>query len=139
MKKIVMMLLLTLSAMATELHWYDDYNEALNAAKKEHKPVYIFISSSQCGWCHKFEKTTLQNEEVKSRLAKEFITLHLIRDFDTIPQKFKVSPVPRHYFVDENGTIIYHALGYRKVECFNSFMDNTFSRLKDSKFKKKEK
>jgi thioredoxin-related protein len=136
MKYIFTMLLLVANLMAVELHWYDNYDEALKAAKKEHKLVYIFISSAHCGWCHKFEKTTLQDEGVRKRLAKEYITVHLVRDFDAIPKQFEVRPVPRHYFTDENGTIIYHALGYRKVECFNSFMDNTKERLEQ---KKKEK
>jgi protein disulfide-isomerase len=119
--------------MATELHWYDDYNEALHEAKKEHKLIYIFISSSDCGWCHKFEKTTLQDEEIKKRLSKEFITLHLVRDFDDIPSQFKTSPVPRHYFTDANGQILYNSLGYRKVECFDSFMDNAEQKFKTTK------
>ena len=133
MKQIVLTLLLALSAMATELHWYDDYKTALDMAKKEHKLLYVFISSADCGWCHKFEKTTLQDEAIKKRLAKEFIVVHLVRDFDDIPKQFETSPVPRHYFVDANGNTIYHALGYRKVECFNSFMDNTQDRLKITK------
>jgi thioredoxin-related protein len=119
--------------MATELKWYDDYNAALKEAQKEHKLLYIFISSSQCGWCHKFEKTTLQDEAIKKRLAKEFITVHLVRDFDEVPKKFATSPVPRHYFTDANGKILYNSLGYRKVECFNSFMDNAQDKLKITK------
>jgi len=133
MKYLISLLFLVMSLMATELHWYDDYNAALREAKKEHKLVYIFISSSQCGWCHKFEKTTLQDEAVKKRLSHEFITVHLIRDFDEIPKKFKTSPVPRHYFTDANGKILYNSLGYRKVECFDSFMDNAQEKLKITK------
>jgi len=133
MKYLISMLFLAVTLMATELHWYDDYNAALDAAKKEHKLVYIFISSSQCGWCHKFEKTTLQDEGIKKRLAKEFVTVHLVRDFDEIPAKFKTAPVPRHYFTDANGKILYNSLGYRKVECFDSFMDNAQDKLKITK------
>ncbi|NPA65910.1 MAG: thioredoxin family protein [Epsilonproteobacteria bacterium] len=138
MKKLFLFMALAISAIATELHWYDDYDAALREAKKEHKLVYIFISSSQCGWCHKFEKTTLQDKGVQDRLKKDFITVHLVRDFDEIPKQFEVRPVPRHYFTDANGTIIYHALGYRKVDCFNSFMDNTFERIEKNKSKNKE-
>jgi len=133
MKYLVSILFLAVTLMATELHWYDDYNEALREAKKEHKLVYIFISSSDCGWCHKFEKTTLQDEEIKKRLSKEFITLHLVRDFDDIPSQFKTSPVPRHYFTDANGKMLYNSLGYRKVECFDSFMDNAEQKFKTTK------
>ena len=133
MKYLVSILFLAVTLMATELHWYDDYNEALHEAKKEHKLIYIFISSSDCGWCHKFEKTTLQDEEIKKRLSKEFITLHLVRDFDDIPSQFKTSPVPRHYFTDANGKMLYNSLGYRKVECFDSFMDNAEQKFKTTK------
>jgi thioredoxin-related protein len=116
------MLLLSVTLMATELHWYDDYDAALKEAKKEHKLVYIFISSSQCGWCHRFEKKILGNEEVKKRLQKGFITVHLVRDFDTVPKEFKVKPVPRHYFTDANGKILYNSLGYRAIDTFEAFM-----------------
>ncbi|WP_457745860.1 thioredoxin family protein [Sulfurimonas sp.] len=133
MKYLVYMVLLALSLSATELKWLDDYNEALVQAKKEHKLIYVFISSSTCGWCHKFENTTLQDEGIKKRLAKEFITVHLVRDFDTVPAKFKTSPVPRHYFTNSDGEILYDTLGYRKVECFNAFMDNAQEKLKITK------
>jgi len=133
MKYIISMMLLAVSLMATELKWFDNYDAALVEAKKENKLVYVFITSSTCGWCHKFEKTTLQDEGVKKRLKSEFITVHLVRDFDTVPPQFKTSPVPRHYFTNSNGKILYDTLGYRKVECFNSFMDNAQDRLKITK------
>jgi len=133
MKYIVTMLLLAVSLMATELNWFDNYDDALKAAKKEHKLIYVFITSSQCRWCHKFEKTTLQDEGIKKRLKSEFITVHLVRDFDTVPQEFQTSPVPRHYFTDSKGKILYDALGYRDAILFDSFMDNAHDRLKITK------
>jgi len=138
-KLLLLLMLLAVSVIATDLHWYDDYDAALREAKKEHKLVYVFISSSHCGWCHKFEKTTLQDEGIRQRLQKGFIVVHLVRDFDEIPKQFEVRPVPRHYFTDANGTIIYHALGYRKEECFNSFIDNTFDRLQHKSQTKEKK
>ncbi len=129
MRYLLTIILFTVTLMATELHWYDEYEDALHEAKKEHKLIYVFISSSQCGWCHKFEKTTLQDEEIKKRLQKEFITVHLVRDFDTVPPQFKTSPVPRHYFLNADGKILYDSLGYREVDTFKAFMgyaqDNT--------------
>jgi len=122
MRKIVLMMALVLSAMATELHWYDDYTLAVTEAKKEHKLIYVFISSANCGWCHKFEKTTLKDPTVKKELSEKFITVHLVRDFDDIPKMFKVRPVPRHYFTDAAGKILYDSLGYRSVDTFRAFM-----------------
>ncbi len=122
MKYLFSMIFLSVTLMATELHWYDDYSKAIQEAKKEHKLIYVFISSSHCGWCHKFEETTLQDEAVKKELQKEFIIVHLVNDFDDIPSMFKTSPVPRHYFTDAHAHILYDSLGYRKVDTFIAFM-----------------
>ena len=124
MRYIVTMILLAVTLMATELQWLDNYDTAMQKAKKENKLIYVFISSSTCGWCDKFEKTTLQDENVKKRLKKEFVSVHLVREFDTVPQKFATAPVPRHYFTDSQGNILYNSLGYRKADTFQAFMDN---------------
>jgi thioredoxin-related protein len=138
MKYILLLLVFTSALMSAELKWLDDYNSALREAKKEHKLIYIFISSSTCGWCHKFEKTTLQDDAIKKRLAKEFVTVHLIRDFDDVPKKFKTSPVPRHYFTDAQGNILYNSLGYRKEDTFNAFMDFAEDQYKSNTNKEKK-
>jgi len=130
MRVLIIVLLYIVSLQATQLNWLDNYKEALVQAKKEHKLIYVFISSSTCGWCHKFERTILQDETVKEKLKKEFITVHLVRDFDDVPKKFKTSPVPRHYFTDANGNILYDSLGYRKVDTFMAFMGYAHDQIK---------
>ncbi|MBA1433389.1 MAG: thioredoxin family protein [Epsilonproteobacteria bacterium] len=133
MRYIVTMILLAVTLMATEIKWLDNYNTAMQKAKQENKLIYIFISSSTCGWCDKFEKTTLQDENVKKRLQREFVSVHLVREFDDVPQKFATSPVPRHYFTDSKGEILYNSLGYRKVDTFESFMGNAQEKFKQNK------
>ncbi len=134
MKFILMLLLLSEMIFGAELKWPCDYSKALLTAKKEHKLVYVLIVSDTCRWCKKFENTTLQNKKIKERVNKEFVTVLLSRDRHFIPKGFKVSPVPRHYFVDAEGTILYSSLGYRDEELFDSFMDNAqenYIKLKD--------
>jgi thioredoxin-related protein len=113
----------TISLFAAPLHWSNDYNASLLKAKKEHKLVYLFITSDRCQWCHKFQETTLRNKEIRKRLQKEFVLLHLSRDKQKIPAKFKTAPVPRHYFLNAEGKILYKSLGHRDVNAFNAFMD----------------
>jgi len=134
MRYIILFLLLSVTLLATNVKWLDDYSLAMQKANNEHKFIYVFISSPTCGWCEKFEKTTLKDESIKKRLNKEFIAVHLVRTFDDIPQKFATSPVPRHYFTDAKGNILYNSLGYRKVTTFNLFMDYV-----EDNFKKQEK
>ncbi len=113
---------------AEEIEWSDDYDKALIQANKENKFVYVLITSDSCRWCRKFEQTTLIDMDIEDRLEEEYVTVHLSRGHNAIPAKFKTSPVPRHYFLDSNGNILYDTLGYRDVELFNSFMDNTKER-----------
>lgn len=133
MKKLLLLLVLITSLFSAELGWSDDYEQALVNAKKENKLVYMLITSSTCGWCQKFKNTTLQDNGVIKRLEKEFITVHLIRDFDDIPKYFVASPIPRHYFTDSDGIVLYDSLGHRDVDMFQSFMDNAQERLEMNK------
>ena len=125
---VVALFVINLNLGAEEINWSHDYEKALIQAKKENKFVYILITSDSCRWCRKFEQTTLLDMDIEDRLEEEYITLHFSRDRHTIPPKFKTSPVPRHYFLDQKGDILYDTLGYRDVELFNSFMDNAKER-----------
>ena len=130
MRYIVSLILISFSLFSAELDWSHNYKQGLVDAKKEHKLLYVFITSDTCKWCRKFESTTLQDRAIKKRLYSEFITIHLSRDRDEIPEKFKTAPVPRHYFTDAEGNILDSTLGHRGVECFDSFMDNAHERFK---------
>jgi len=127
-KYLVSIILFTTLLFSSDLGWSSDYEKALIQAKKENKFVYVLITSDSCRWCRKFEQTTLLDMDIEDRLEEEYITLHLSRDQHKIPGKFKTSPVPRHYFLDQKGDILYDTLGYRDVEMFNSFMDNAKER-----------
>jgi thiol-disulfide isomerase/thioredoxin len=133
MKYLVLALLLVSSLISADLHWSHDYNATLKKSQKSGKLVYVLITSENCKWCRKFENTTLQNKEILQRLYKEFELVHISREHDFVPEKFKTSPVPRHYFTDAQGNILYSSLGHRGVECFDSFMDNAQNKLTVSK------
>ncbi|MBT5935392.1 DUF255 domain-containing protein [Sulfurimonas sp.] len=124
MKKLLLLLALLTSLFSVELGWMDDYKQALVDAKKENKLIYLLITSSTCSWCQMFKDITLQDKKLIQRLEKEFITVQLVRDFDKIPEGFESSPVPRHYFTDSDGVMLYNSLGYRDEETFEVFIDN---------------
>lgn len=133
MKKIILILAMVASLFAADIDWPSDYNAALAKAKTENKIVYVLLTSDNCRWCRKFENTTLQNQAVKDRLAKEFIVVHISRDRDYVPENFETTPVPRHYFVNSDGEIVYESLGHRGIECFSIFMDDAQDNIKVNK------
>ena len=132
MRYILFMFLLVSSLYSANLDWSNDYKKALVDAKKENKLVYVLITSDSCRWCRKFENTTLQDKAILKRLHSEFITIHLSRDRDVIPKEFETAPIPRHYFTDSKGNILYNSLGHRGVECFDAFMDNAENKIEVS-------
>ncbi len=116
MKHIILILVFisTLSAF----NWPDDYDEALSQAKAQHKDIYLLIGSEYCPWCEKFEKKILSDKEVVNKLKKDYILLYLSTNIDEIPSHLKKSPLPRHYFLTQDGKVIYTTMGYRSKEGF---------------------
>ncbi len=122
--KYIILIMALISALNAEFDWPSDYDEALENAKKEKKGVYLLIGSANCPFCEKFENQVLTDNDVYKKLTKNFIPLYLSRDIDDIPEKFKTSPIPRHYFLDENGDIVESLMGYRGIPCFNNIIDD---------------
>ncbi len=121
----------TLSA----LNWSSDYEAALKEAKKEKKDIYLFLGSEYCKYCDKFKEEVLIKDEVIKRLKKSYVLLYLSRDIDDIPAGLETKPVPRHYFLDEKGKVIYTTIGGRSVEGFYELLDE----VKDTKEMKEKK
>ncbi len=132
MRYIISLFIVTTALFSMDLGWSDDYKQTLKNAQKSGKLVYVLITSDNCKWCRKFEKTTLQDKEIQKRLYSEFEVVHLSRERDFIPENFETAPIPRHYFVDAKGTILYNSLGHRGLECFDAFMDNAQDKLEVS-------
>jgi thioredoxin-related protein len=118
MKKIITVLLFSLTLAASELNWLHDYNTALRSAKAEKRDIYLFIGADHCRFCKKFKETTLTDKEVKQMLSEHFVTLYLSRDRHAVPDGFERFGVPRHYFLDANGKILDEDAGLLDPEAF---------------------
>ena len=105
-----------------------NYHDALKVAQDKNKRIYMLIVSDDCGWCKKFERTTLKNKKIIKRLQEKYVLLHLSRDSNYIPKKFKTTPIPRHYFLTSKGKEVFPVVGYRDVETFNGFLDDVEKR-----------
>lgn len=121
MRLLLVMVSFVFSLMA--LDWSDDYNAALLEAKKSNKNIYLFLGSEHCPYCAKFKKSVLELKEVENRLKKEYVLLYLSREIDDIPSHLETKPVPRHYFLDKNGKIIYTTIGDRTKEGFYEMLE----------------
>ena len=131
MKKIVLLLILSIAVFAEEIAWNSTYDTALAKAKKESKPLMVVITTEQCRWCRKLEATTLQDEEIVSRINTKFQAVRVTRDKGVYPKNLSAKMVPMSYFIDPaNGKVIYSIPGYWGSEDYNSILDDALRKYK---------
>lgn len=80
MKRIVILILITFfvcsHAKSEELKWYS-WNEGYELAKKQNKPMLIFVYASWCNMCKRLEEKTFKNEEVIPLINNNFVPVKL--------------------------------------------------------------
>jgi thioredoxin-related protein len=124
MKTLLLSILVTSFLFGYETDsWIHSYKKGLALAQKEHKPIYLFIGADKCHFCTMFKEKTLSKKDVIQRLKKEYVTIYLSRDRHTIPKKFQKFGVPRHYFLDENGSIVFESFGILEPAGFFTLLD----------------
>jgi len=92
---------------------------ALEAAKLEGKPVFIYARSEVCGYCKKFEAETFTNKTVIKTLNENFILVSI----DVYKQRserinFRVYGTPTEIFLDSNGIEIMRIPQYTETQPF---------------------
>ncbi|MFY9143200.1 thioredoxin family protein [Sulfuricurvum sp.] len=130
MKKLIVLILLSIGVFGAEIAWNDTFAEAQAKAKKESKPMLVLITSEQCRWCRKLEATTLQDEAVIARINSQFKAVHVTRDKSVYPKNLSAKMVPMSYFLDGDGKVIYSIPGYWPSEDYQSILDDALRKAK---------
>ena len=131
MKKLLLLFLLTIGLFGAEIAWNSSYDQALLKAKKEGKPIMVLITSESCRWCRKLESTTLQDEEIVSRINTSFQAVNVTKDKSVYPKNLSAKMVPMSYFIDSrNGKVLYSIPGFWGIEDYNSVLDDALLKYK---------
>ncbi len=107
-----------------------NYKSALKKAKEENKKVFIFISTSDCKFCDKLEKTTFADVKIYKRINKEYVSVHVTKDVDNYPSKLKAPATPMTYFLDNDEKVIDYSLGYWDSNDFKFTLDDVTRKYK---------
>ncbi|MBO4871281.1 MAG: thioredoxin family protein [Muribaculaceae bacterium] len=78
-----------------ELVEYADYDQGMEAAAKQGKPVFLDFSGYGCVNCRKMDGAVLDQPEVKTLLKEKFVTIQLMVD--------DKKALPTSRYVQENG------------------------------------
>jgi thioredoxin-related protein len=101
------------------LTFYTQVQPALQTAKAQGKPVFVYARSQVCGWCKKFEDETFTNQTVIKTLNEKFILLSI----DVYEQRsesidLRVRGTPTEIFLNKNGFEIKRIPGYTETQPF---------------------
>lgn len=131
MKNIFFLLMFCISVFGAEITWNTSYDSARAKAKKESKPLMVLITSEDCRWCRKLEETTLQDEEIISRINTQFQAINVTKDKSIYPKSLTAKMVPMSYFLDpSNGKVLYSIPGYWESEDYHSILDDALRKYK---------
>ncbi len=80
MKRIIFLTLIALMAgsyaQAKDLKWLT-WNEGYELAKKENKPMLVFVHATWCNMCKRLEEKTFNDESVAAEINEKFIPVKL--------------------------------------------------------------
>jgi len=140
------------------LNGYFDYEQALNCAKEQNKPLFIDFTGHGCVNCREMEQRVWVEDEVLERLKNDFVIVALYVDDKTeLPEsewynskydgktkksigkqnadfqitKFNNNAQPFYVLLDENGNLLAEPKGYDlNVSNFVAFLDNGLEKFK---------
>jgi thioredoxin-related protein len=96
------------------LKFYTNLTPALEAAKAQGKPVFVYARSEYCGACRQFEEESFTNQSIITTLNENFILASIDVDVQkTETRNLRLRVTPTEIFLDSNGTELKRMLGYR--------------------------
>lgn len=96
-----------------------NYQEAINRAKLENKPVFIGFYTTWCAACQTMRLRVYKNNEVGELFNASFINLHINGDKGdgvALAEQLEVSGFPTLLFISPDGEIIGRFEGFHNAE-----------------------
>jgi len=123
MNKVTLFMLLPVIMVAGEL------KNTLLKAKREHKPIMVYVKAQECQYCEKMKKNTLSDTSVKDNIS-DF--LFVVTDKNSADAK-KYLPSTRYtptvYFISSKFKVVNTVKGYLGKDDFNLWVDDSKIKL----------
>lgn len=119
--------ILIISATSYAIDWTYSFDNGLEQAKEQDKPIMIDFYGESCSWCNVLDKKTYTDEEVNS-LAEKFICIKI--DFyknRQVANRYKIQGLPTIVFLNSDAEEIERIVGYRGPSSFVEIMKKVLS------------
>jgi thioredoxin-related protein len=123
MNKVTLLFLVPVMMFAGEL------KDTLLKAKREHKPIMVYVKAESCQFCDKMKKNTLSDPTVQNNIS-DF--LFVVADKNSLDAK-KYLPSTRYtptvYFISSKFKVVNTVKGYLGKDDFNLWVDDSKAKL----------
>lgn len=119
------------NALFAQIRWQKDLDKALQKAEKEKKPVLIEFMAKWCSVCQAMEDSTFSDREVIEKV-KRFIPVRIDVDkkralaekYQANAKKYGGVGIPNFLFLDSEGKILLHRIGFFNAKAFTALLDS---------------
>ena len=123
MKKIALLIYLPLILLSGDL------KDALLKARKEHKPVMVYVKSDACTYCDKMKERTLNDAGIKKNI-EDFIFVIADKNGQEAQQYLPATKyTPTTYFISSKFKVVNTVKGYLGKEDFNLWINDSKTKL----------
>jgi len=108
------------------------WSELLDAAKKEHKGIFLDVYTDWCGPCKLMDKNIFPAEKVGNKYNPLFLNYKVNAEKGEgieIARRFNVSAYPTFLFLNNGGSLVRKVVGEKEMDPFISLADQA---LKDA-------
>ena len=129
---IIIALSSTLAYSQSQINWLTNYNEALDKAQREGKPIVLYFYTQTCPYCRKMEKDTWGNEEVIKYVNQYYIPVMLDakKENELAYNVFKIPGTPPTIILYPNGTVLKPIIGYKPPEVIKPILEIAYKIIK---------
>lgn len=111
MKKIILVLaVLTYGLIGAEITWIKTYKEGTEIAKKQNKPILLFLYRPGCSACQKMKDFVFTDEMIYTYINKEFVPVALNIGKNDAPKDLQSFASPTFHFLRYDGSKVRETL-----------------------------
>jgi thioredoxin-related protein len=135
---IISIVLFSLTTKASSLHYENTtWNAVIEKAKKENKPIFVFLHTTWCGKCKVMERTIFLNDTITQYFNEHFINYSIdaeTKEGISIANIAKANAYPTLYFYNaKEGKVLSKSVGaIYSVSKLLAFAETAFKKEKNT-------
>ena len=132
MRFLFLSFLATVAVFAGSLNWLGSVDQARAVAKKENKPIMVFVEADHCHWCAKMLRETLEEKDTINVLNRDYVLVKLdIESVDVQKYFSNTYMTPTTYFVTANMQELLRIDGFVNIDSFYWYLGDVDRKLKE--------